>query len=68
MYTTISVGENVGDRPVDSGQTVDAIPLGGWHLNAGCPKDREKVETRSKKSFREQRATTNCGELAQSVV
>jgi dTDP-glucose pyrophosphorylase len=34
------------DLLIQSGRTIDAIPLDGWRIDVGYPEDREDAETR----------------------
>jgi dTDP-glucose pyrophosphorylase len=39
---------NAGDLLIQSGWTIDAIGLDGWHINVGFPKNRDEAEKRLK--------------------
>jgi glucose-1-phosphate thymidylyltransferase len=39
------------DLLIQSGRTIDAIPLDGWRVDVGYPEDREEAEARLKGEF-----------------
>jgi len=45
---------------IQSGRTIDAIPLDGWRVDVGYPEDREEAEARLEGEFEE-------GEVAEAA-
>jgi glucose-1-phosphate thymidylyltransferase len=41
------------DLLIQSGRTIDAIPLDGWRVDVGYPEDREEAEARLEGEFEE---------------
>lgn len=39
------------DLLLQSGRTIDAIPLNGWRIDVGYPEDREEAEARLEETF-----------------
>ena len=47
------------DLLIQSGRTIDAIPLDGWRIDVGYPDDREEAEARLDGEFEEGAAAAN---------
>ena len=47
------------DLLIQSGRTIDAIPLDGWRTDVGYPEDREEAEARLKGEFENGEAAVN---------
>ena len=55
---------DVIDLLIQSGRTVDAIPLDGWRVDVGYPENREEAEARLEGSLRQswrRRMVGECG-------